>query len=115
MTVKPAQPPILFAIVQNPLMKETSFILLLHHQIMQNKVTEELVMAHEGLVQTRESLTISPAAMSSQLDNSIAKTKTNAILGFMTSLYGNTRSTNLMIHHQPSVHWNYLPIMGFIL
>ena len=84
-TVNPAQYPSLFASDQNPLTKAASFKLLLQHQVVRIKVAEELVMAHEGLVQSKENLTVSLAATSSRLDNSTTKTTQSMFLWFEAS------------------------------
>ena len=112
MTKNLAQPPSLFASDQNPLTKATRFILLLQHQIMQIKDAEDIVMVHEGLVKTNESLIVSLAATSSQLDHSIARLKQSVFLGFEASYMASRVNKNPKLQSPTTCPSNNLQIMS---
>ena len=79
---------------------------------MQIKAAEELVMVHEGLVQRKESLTVSLVAMSSRLDHSTARIRQSTFLGFEASYMVSQVNENPKIQSPTMCPSNNFQIMG---
>ena len=82
---------------------------------MQIKAAEELIMAHEVLVQTKESLTVSLVAMSSRLNHSTARLKQSMFLWFEVSYMASQVNENPKLQSPTMCPSNNLQIMGIEL